>query len=142
MNNRGFQLLECLIVCALIACLGGIGFGTLNGIIEWYRLQLGARVFVSQISSVRSSAISRNVSLSVLVDSAGESYGWALRKTESEAWRRLPPGVSFSRVPRNPVTFFSRGNAAPAGTFVLANRKGEIKVVVAPNGRIRWETLE
>ena len=142
MNKRGFQLLECLIVCALLACLGGIGFGTLNGVIEWYRLQVGARAFVSQVASVRSSAISRNVSLRVLVDPGRESYGWALRGTESVIWRRLPPGVSFTRVPRNPVTFFSRGNAAPAGTFLLANRKGEIKIVVAPNGRVRWETLE
>lgn len=142
MNKRGFQLLECLIVCALIACLSGIGFGTLNGIMAWYRLQLGARAFVSQVSAVRSSAISRNVSVSVLIDPAGESYGWVPRGAESEVWRRLPAGVMFTTAPRNPVTFFSRGNAAPAGTFLLANRGGKVKVVVAPNGRVRWETLE
>jgi type II secretory pathway pseudopilin PulG len=142
MNKRGFQLLECLIVCALIACLAGIGFGSLNGIIEWYRLQLGARAFVSQVSAVRSSAISRNVSVSVLIDPAGEAYGWAPRGAESAAWRRLPPGVLFTTSPKNPVTFFSRGNAAPAGSFLLANQGGKIKVVVAPNGRVRWETLE
>jgi len=78
------------------------------------------------------------------VNSEGTSTGWRDPETGSIYNAHvcfLPPGVRIVSAPSKPLRFFPRGNAAPAGSYVLKNGAGSYRVVVSPAGRIRVEKL-
>jgi hypothetical protein len=87
----------------------------------------------------RMHAISANDSLVLIIDNGGRRFYWQEPGgTRFEASiRTLPFGVVIIQSPRKPVRFFPRGNAVPAGTFVLQNPAGSYRVVVSAAGRIR-----
>ena len=70
------------------------------------------------------------------------SYAVTAGGEEVPSPRFLPRGVRFVRTPGRPVTFHSRGGAAPAGTFELGVGGASARVVVSVGGRVRWEWRE
>ena len=142
MEDKGFSLLDSLMVCLLLGSALTLGAASLNGIFERYRLQWAGYVFSSEISDVRSEAVGRNSPVSILVDVSRNKYGFGQRDEEPRLWRLLPRGVLFVSLPTVPVTFYSRGNAVPAGSYLLQNRAGQMRVIIAPSGRVRWELVE
>jgi hypothetical protein len=142
MEERGFQLLDCMLVCLLLGGTLSIGVASLDGVFERYRLQWAGYLFATEISTLRSTAVGRNSPVSVSVSPSRTQYGFASRGEEPTLWRRLPRGVVVAGQPTTPVTFYSRGNAVPAGSYVLENSEGQMRVVVAPTGRVRWEVVE
>jgi Tfp pilus assembly protein FimT len=142
MEERGFQLLDCMLVCLVLGGGLSLGMASLDGVFERYRLQWAGYLFASEISTLRSTAVGHNLPVSVSVNPSRTQYGFATRGDEPSLWRPLPRGVVFVDQPATPVTFYSRGNAVPAGSYLLANSVGRMRVVVAPTGRVRWEILE
>lgn len=138
-RTQGFQLIEVMIVLALAVLAVGIAGASIIGIASGHRLDLGVRAFVSELASLRARAVSGNRVLSVQIDETKTRYGVAPPGGSPRSWIQLPPGVRFRGQPRRPVTFYSRGSAVPAGTYLIANSSGSIKVIVAASGRIRWE---
>ena len=136
-RERGFQLLELMLVCALIAVGSTFGVGAWYEWISRHRLHNAAVGLSAFLQGARLSAMSRNAAIQVQVQ--GDRYAMALRGSDAVLWRRFPNGVQAAQVPRRPVTFFSRGNAAPAGSFVLQNQSGQVRVIVSPAGRVRRE---
>ncbi len=136
-SQRGFQLLELMLVCFLIAVGAALGASAWYEWVGQHRLHSAAEGLSTFLQGVRLSAVSRNAAIQVRVQ--GNRYAMALRGSDAVVWQRFPQGVQAVRFPRRPVTFFSRGNAAPAGSFVLQNRSGQIRVVVSPTGRVRKE---
>lgn len=105
-----------------------------------HSLQATARVLVADLTTLRIRAISLNQPLWIKVAEDRTKYGLAVRATEPGRWVELPEGIRFTSAPSVPVTFYSRGNAAPAGSLVLTSRRGmAVRIVVAPFGRVRWE---
>lgn len=142
MRNHGWSILELLIVALIISVCGGITVGRFLEVRASQALQATAGILVLELSSLRVRAISLNEPLSLVVGADRRTYGLAVRKTDPARWISLPQGIRFTKVPTLPVTFYSRANAAPAGSLVLTSeRAGSIRVVVAPFGRIRWEWL-
>ncbi len=89
-------------------------------------------------------SISANASLMLEVDAEGTFAGWRDPETGSmysEGVCYLPRGVRITSAPSKPLRFFPRGNAAPAGSYVMKNGAGSFRVVVSPAGRIRVEKL-
>jgi len=89
-------------------------------------------------------SISANASLMLEVNAEGTVAAW--RDTEAgsvygERVHHMPRGVRIVSAPSKPLRFFPRGNAAPAGSYVLSNGAGSFRVVVSPAGRIRVEKL-
>ena len=137
--EKGFQLIEMLIVCLLIAVLAGAAAGSTWEHLEFYRLDNACRLFSSRLSEIRAVSIGLNLPISVEIPESRDRFGFAERGDSPTVWILLPQGVVFRKIPRRTVTFYPRGNAAPAGSFLLENPKGGRKITVAVSGRIRWE---
>ncbi|MEE8348447.1 MAG: GspH/FimT family protein [Acidobacteriota bacterium] len=135
---KGYNLFEVTLWCLLTGTLSTIGFSMIEGIRDQQGLHLASESFLSAISAARFEAMSKNLAVQIRIHPSQDQFALALRNKEPDLWQSLPKGVSFSRVPSKPITFFSRGSAAPAGTFILKNRRGQIKVIVSISGRVRW----
>jgi len=136
---RGYSLLEVMLVCALIGSGSTLGLSILNGIAEQHRLHLAGESFLSAVMAARFQAVAKNLAIQVRVHASGKKFGIAVKGSEPQFWQDLPAGVEFSKTPRKPPGFYSRGYASPAGTFILENSRGQIRVVVSLSGRVRWE---
>ena len=141
MKMEGYQLLECLVVCLLLSAMLGVGGSAFLQFLDRYRLEIAAKGLVAHLVEVRTAAVSRKMPISVSVSSCRSKYGIGPRDLEVAVWRSLPTGVNFVDPIRQSLTFYSRGNAVPAGTLSLSNNAGYCKVVVSPTGRIRCENL-
>ena len=86
-------------------------------------------------------AVGFNYPISVEVSDSMDQFGFVGRGDITICWIPLPTGVRFTQIPKKQITFYPRGNAAPAGTFHLENSRGSVKVIVAVSGRVRWEKL-
>ena len=142
MAKRGFQLLECLIVCLIIGLLSGIGGTWIQNLVDEYRLFQSARLLSNGLAQARAVSISHNLAVRVDVDKVKAQFGFATGSQRPNQWHQLPVGVRFLSEPRRPLTFYSRGSIVPSGTYRMTNRLGTVKVVVAASGRIRWEAIE
>jgi Tfp pilus assembly protein FimT len=141
MKVEGYQLLECLAVCLLFTAMLGFGGATLSKSVGRYRLECSAQSLAAQLETLRAAAVSRKAPLSVSISDCRSKYGFGPRNARAAIWNSLPIGVSVVDQPSRPVTFYSRGNAVPAGSYHLSNAVGQCKVVVSPTGRIRCENL-
>ena len=119
----------------------GLGGSALGKAVNRYRLEVAAQSLAMELSALRGAAVSRKLPLSVTVGDCFTKYGFGARGDNAALWRQLPKGVLFMSQPSQSVTFYSRGNAVPAGTYGLSNVKGQCRVVVSPTGRVRWENV-
>jgi len=142
MKEEGYQLLECLAVCLFLTVLFGVGGISLSRSLDRYRLETSAKGLAAELGALRIAAVSRKAPLSVFISDCRSQYGFGLRKESPVALRSLRTGVCFANHPKRPLTFYSRGNAVPAGSYLLSSAAGQCKVVVAPTGRIRCEYLD
>ncbi len=138
---RGYSLLEMMLVCALIGSGSTLGLSILNGIAEQHRLHLAGESFSSAVMAARFQAVARNLATEVRIHKGRRKFGLAVKDSEPQFWQDLPAGVEFSKMPRKPPRFYSRGYASPAGTFILENSRGRIRVIVSLSGRVRWERV-
>jgi hypothetical protein len=108
---------------------------------EW-ALWGGAHMVESSLFWGRMHAISTNCPLLFEIDPDGRGFHWEDGETgerlDYSVWV-LPGGVRIGSAPRRPLRFYPKGNAAPAGTYVVEGAAGRYKVVVAITGRIRLE---
>ncbi len=142
-HESGFSLIELMIALSVVVIAIAAGVQFARGVAGWQRLRSGADLFVSAAERARALAVSRNGSFEIRVHENRKAFAViAVGSLEPPLWRGLPRGVEFASLPRRPITFFSRGTAAPAGTFGLASESGRIDVIVAGSGRIRWEKTE
>ncbi|MFQ5928747.1 MAG: GspH/FimT family pseudopilin [Acidobacteriota bacterium] len=141
-NARGYNLLEVILVCGLVGSVSTIGLSSLQGMGEQQRLHVAAESFLSTVTGARFQAVSKNLAVRVLVHTDHRKFAVVVNNEEAAIWQSLPSGVTFSRVPRKPPTFYSRGFASPGGTFTLTNRCGRIRVIISLSGRARWERID
>ncbi len=139
--KAGFQLLELMIVCALIGLLGAIAWGNFQRLREHYELRMGSAQFVSVLSQCRLQAVSKSLPLQVRIHRDRNHFTITPEGEPPRLWKALPRGMKFVRIPKKTLTFYSRGTAAPAGSFLLENRTGQVKVLITPAGRIRWQQV-
>jgi hypothetical protein len=131
-----------VLVCALIGSGSTLGLSVLKKIAEQHRLHLAGESFSSAVMAARSQAVAKNLATQVRVHRSRRKFGLAMKDSEPQSWQDLPAGVEFSKVPRKPPRFYSRGYASPAGTFLLENSRGRIRVIVSLSGRVRWERVQ
>ncbi len=137
MNERGISYVEVLITCMLLAVFAGAGVTSVNGFRRAADLQMSCQTMVSDLNRARIQAISSNLPVSVIVRPDRLAYA-VVEAGDTARWRLLPRGVRLATSPARPVTFYSRGGAAPAGSFTIANSTGQVRIVVSPLGRVRW----
>ncbi len=140
----GFSLVECaiVIVCAVALLLASIP--AIGRVHRAWALWTGTCLVESTLQWGRLHSISANASLMLEINSEGTSVSWSDPETGSVYETRvchLPHGVRIAGAPSKPLRFFPRGNAAPAGSYVIRNEAGSFRVIVSPAGRIRVEKL-
>jgi len=164
LNNRGFTLVELMMVVAVIGIVAAVGvFNTLE-ILPRYQLHSAARDFAGNLRIARKKAVQTAGNVQVIFDEAGSTYSIGGRTFPSKGTLEsyYGGGVRFgfgratrsaaatsSRLPASPVTFqgnprrvqFNQRGLSNAGTVYFTNRRGDCcAVVVSTSGRIRLRT--
>jgi len=141
LGSSGFGLTELLVAVACMSLLVGAAIPNLQRVTQEWNLWGAAHLLESALQWGRMYAISANTSVVLQIDPGGARFYWedpGTRTAYDGSIRNLPAGVRIVSSPRRPVRFFPRGNAVPAGTFVVQGKTGrQYRVVVNPAGRIR-----
>jgi len=138
-SPSGQGLLETLVVLGLIGIMAGSAVPGIHRMNQEWALWGGVRLLESSLLWARTHAITSNDSLILVISPDGRSFFWQEpggARYETSV-RYFPAGVRIVASPRRPLRFFQRGNAAPAGTFVVQGEAGSYRVVVSILGRIR-----
>ena len=141
-SNPGVALAELVIVLACAGILLTSTVPSFNHLRHHWNLWGATHLLESSLQWGRFQAISANTSLMLMVDNDGRRFFWADGYTGEQfegTMRYLPGQVRITSSPRRPLRFYQRGNAVPAGTFVVQGEGGSYRVVVNPGGRIRLE---
>jgi hypothetical protein len=139
MTQRGYTLLELALVCLISILVSTLGAGVWGRADEQVRLHSASRIFASALLQARSQAIAKNVPLRLHINPDGRRFAVEPANLQPASWQHLPSGVSFTGAPLAAPVFYSRGSIVPAGTYLLSNRAGSMKVILSPGGRIRWQ---
>jgi len=140
----GFGLAEVLITIVCISSLLAVGVPNLHRLSQEWNLRAGAAVLETSLHWGRMHAVSTNSSLMLIVSADGRQFFWAdaaCGDRYETAARQLHSGVRITSAPGRPLRFFQRGNAAPAGTYVVQGSTGAYRIVVSPGGRIRIQRI-
>lgn len=158
-GRAGFTLIELLVTVAVVALLAGAAVPAMSRFVDNGRLRGAAEQLLQDLRQVRSRALTaeQDMYVAFAVPPAGRwCYGWQAREAcdcrvlgdcadaadKAPRLRRADdfPGVTL-RAPRGAPIYRLRFGAhrgmADATTLSLANRAGEIRVIVSPLGRTR-----
>jgi Tfp pilus assembly protein FimT len=140
--------MEILIAVAVILILAGIATPFLLGSLQGYRLRTAAWELAGNLRLARQRAVTAQQRTRLVASPSGAAQQpntYVLEREEGGVsagiWRddgprfRLPPGVTLAPASAATVTFTVKGAADP-GTVILANARGEYRVVVNVVGRV------
>jgi hypothetical protein len=138
----GVSLVELIIVLVGACILLAAAVPSLDRLHREWTLWGAARLLERSLQWGRMHAVATNSSLALEIDPDGRSFHWidpgGGEPYLSTVWH-LPGRIRIAGSPSRSLRFFPRGNAAPAGTFVLQGESGSYRVVVNLAGRIRLE---
>jgi hypothetical protein len=136
------KLLESMMVLMGGAVLMAMAVPGLHRMQQRWALWGGAQIVDMSLQWGRMYAVTANGSVSFEVDAGGAGFHWkdpeSGERYESSV-RFLPGSVRITGAPGQPLRFYQRGNAVPAGTFVISGPGGSCRVIVSPSGRIRMQ---
>ncbi|MBI5745631.1 MAG: GspH/FimT family protein [Nitrospirae bacterium] len=144
-DNKGFTIIELMIVVAIIGIIAAIGFVSLTKQIPHYRLNGSVRDLVSDLRWARTLAIASGEKVNLRLDPSNDRY---------QVEKALNPGTPISRVRDlrqdypgvdlisssggNLITFEPRGTTSSWTTIKIGNSSGEEKkITVIVTGRIK-----
>ncbi len=138
MNQKGFSLVELLMVIVIVSILAAIAVPQMAQFIKNYRLNGATRVAWSDIQNARMTAIKEN--RSIRVDFGASSYSFVrvdtaetiLNKDLSVGY----PGVAVSSSGGS-VTFNSRGTAGPPTTITISLSGSQKQFTILWTGRMQ-----
>lgn len=137
-RSKGMTLIEAAIVLGLVAVVSGLAVERFGGTVATWRLQSAAELVAGELTRLRVRAIAALGPSFLQVAEGGESFIAVEADREVRSYR-LPRGVRIRAPTSRAITFYSRGSAVPAGSYLLENKAGRIRVIVSPMGRVRWE---
>ena len=108
MRAKGYTLFEITLWCLLMGTLSTVGLSVGKGIRGQQRLHLAGESLVSAVLAARFDAMTKHLALQIRVHPDRNRFTVALKNDEPDLWQSLPRGVTFSRIPSRPITFFTR----------------------------------
>lgn len=141
-TTEGYSLAELLVVLACLIALLSMAVPDIARLQKTWTLWGGMQSLESSLQWGRMHAIASNTPMLFEVSTDGQEFGW--RDPDSgdrfeATFRHLGKDLRIVSAPRRPLRFYPRGNAAPAGTYVIEGDAESYSVVVAPGGRIRTQ---
>jgi len=139
-NLQGFSLVEMCIVVSLLIFVSSAGISHLMSWREQLLLRFSAQALTGELNRARIISIACGFPVEIRISEDKRTSHLQLRDSqECFAELPLPEGLSFIRIPRKPIVFFSSGSCTPSGSFVISGDDKSVKVVVSIMGRVRWE---
>ncbi len=120
MNDRGYSLLELLIVLVIVGVLAAAAVPGMGKWIAKRELDGAARSMLSQFQQARSEAIQRNQSVSITIDTGNDTYSFspAFMPTQS-----VPDHLSLTETFTGTPGFNSRGAALDQGSVAIVSSR-------------------
>ncbi|MEP9412349.1 MAG: prepilin-type N-terminal cleavage/methylation domain-containing protein [Candidatus Brocadia sp.] len=144
-NQKGFSLIEMLIVVVILTVLSGIAIPVYVSMKPSIRLSGATRQIMGDLMWARMQAISQNNEFKIffldnhryriLDDDNGNGFIDNAEKTVTKDIQEKYYDVTFTST-ANPI-FHQSGNAAPAATITLINSHGTKTITIAITGRVR-----
>jgi type IV fimbrial biogenesis protein FimT len=129
--ERGFTLVEVMIVVAILAVVAAIGAPEFSRFIADQRLRATATDLVASLLVARSEAIKRNADVTLARSASGWPGGWTVAAGGTEVDRRdLPSGKLDSPSSATNVVFQSTGR--PTTAFALELRDAHYGTAITP----------
>ncbi|GKW16163.1 prepilin peptidase-dependent protein A [Pectobacterium carotovorum subsp. carotovorum] len=147
-QQRGFTLLELLVVLTIVALMAG---GGLHGWIQYQqaiRLEQSAQQLLDFLSRVQANAYWHNETRTAKLIQQGERWCMVAGQNEKQTeetcrenhpgqFVRLTQDVVLATFTSNVFTFFGLRNAAQAGHISLSNAAGQVRLIISVRGRMR-----
>ena len=150
-SERGFTLIEMMVVIVLMAVMLGLALPSFNGLIERRRVEGMARALMASVSDARAEAARRGVKVTMQQRSECQgrdwSCGWETLVGSGEAVevlrRQDPDGrVSIEKSAAGTMSFDQMGHSTAVGRFRIrpvdsVDSSKIIAVCLALGGRVR-----
>ncbi len=146
-GQRGFTMMEILMLVAVVVVLAGIAMPWFLGTLESYRLRVAAWEIAGDLRLARQKAVSTQIRHRFCLsscDSAVPAGGYLLERegtpwTVEVARTDFPDGVVITTTaPGDKITFDAKGDVSGAtGTVTLTNQTGTYRVATASTGRVQ-----
>jgi Tfp pilus assembly protein FimT len=143
-GQGGFQLVELLVIVAIIGILTAISAPFLVSYLQASQLKGNAEVVATWLNQGRQLAIRNNQNVCADIDGAGMHYHlvncagtiWVGTGTRSTGYIPFPGGVTMSVA--SPAVFNYLGAATPAATYTITHTASgrTITVTVSATGRV------
>lgn len=134
-RNKGYTLIELMVVVGIISLLLGLSLNGLNNLVQWNKLNTAAALLSSELKTTQSRAFYEGVYYKI------EFYPTfncpTLNKykifKESELYKEIKlEGVELFKTnfTKNKVFFYPSGVPGQGGTVTLKNKKGKVLYVI------------
>ena len=127
-NQRGFSLVELMIVLTIFGMLVGFGIPQYRHYSQTQMLRGSAENLVQTIQLQRSRAMSTGQAVTVSFDSATPA-GWTCSSQGYSNQTRLPKGIQFVSVNPATLTLGRDGRVNTSGLVIFSNRAGAMDTV-------------
>lgn len=135
-RNKGFTLIELMVVVGIISLLLGLGINGLDYLIQWNKLNTAAALLSSELKNTQSRAFYEGVWYKIEFRT---TFNWPTSSNkykifkESELYREIKlEGVELfnTNFTNNNLYFYPNGVPSMGGTVTLKNRRGKVLYVI------------
>ena len=136
-SDRGFTLMELIVVIGLIGILAGIGMPYFRGFMINTQLRGAARDLTSDLRYAQQQAVTTQINYRVVFVPSSNSY-----RVENDSTGQLirartvksPVILQSTTLPANTVIFNATGAALSSGTIILSNEDSQAVIDIKPSG--------
>ena len=129
-RNKGYTLIELMVVVGIIALLLGLSLNGIYNLIQWNKLNTAAALLSSELKNTQSRAFYEGVWYKIEFQPTYERYK-IFKETELERKVQLENIDLFhTNFTDNRVRFLPSGSPSMGGTVTLKNKRGKVLYVI------------